>query len=402
MRSRKDLAKGGRRKGWRRADAGGSALIVVLWTVGLLSLFVGSFAFDAHIESRITSYYRKRTKADYLAISGLELAKWLIAGTQDLASDPGEDDPWDEVMRQLVKGFAVRDLVVVVTLNDDEIALSIEKEDDNEPDEGIAEIETAGEAGTVYGKTILSIDPKRSLRNINNLNSSSNDVSSEAKEQVLVENLEGILDVANVHPDIWTDYIDPFIDWIDPDDESRDIEAETLDWYDTLEPRYRAKNGPLETIDELRLIRNFTNEIVEEDLDLDSDDRPPRTYTVVGAISPLLTVYGDGKVNVNSAGEPVLSTLPGMDPEAAVEIVRVREELDEITGKRTPYKDWADLNNRVADIDPSFQEYLSYVSGVYEVTSAGEVHGVRKTIWCVVEFDSQAKKLKIRSWSEEQ
>jgi type II secretory pathway component PulK len=40
----------------------GSALIVVIWVVGLLAMFITSMAFDAQVESRLTSYYRKRAK----------------------------------------------------------------------------------------------------------------------------------------------------------------------------------------------------------------------------------------------------------------------------------------------------------------------------------------------------
>ena len=57
----------------------GSALILVLWVLGLLSMLVASFAFEAHIESRLTSFYRDRTKADFLARSGLDVAELLVA-----------------------------------------------------------------------------------------------------------------------------------------------------------------------------------------------------------------------------------------------------------------------------------------------------------------------------------
>ena len=67
--------------------ARGSGLIVVLWIIGILSLMVGSFAFDAHIEARITSYYRKRTKASYLAKSGVEIARMLMDGSSEMARD---------------------------------------------------------------------------------------------------------------------------------------------------------------------------------------------------------------------------------------------------------------------------------------------------------------------------
>ncbi len=62
----------------RRAACGGSALIIVLWTLGLLSLLIGSFAFDARIEARIISYYRKRSQAVYISKSGVELAEMLL------------------------------------------------------------------------------------------------------------------------------------------------------------------------------------------------------------------------------------------------------------------------------------------------------------------------------------
>ena len=70
----------------------GSALIIVLWVVGLLSMLIGSFAFDAHVESRITSYYRKRTKADYLARSGIEIAEMLMRGSAEITKDAKKDD----------------------------------------------------------------------------------------------------------------------------------------------------------------------------------------------------------------------------------------------------------------------------------------------------------------------
>ncbi|MDP2990016.1 MAG: hypothetical protein Q8O57_05570, partial [Kiritimatiellota bacterium] len=58
-----------------RASPDGSALIVVLWVIGLLSMFVMAFAFDMHVEARITSSWRKKLMAEYLAKAGVELAR---------------------------------------------------------------------------------------------------------------------------------------------------------------------------------------------------------------------------------------------------------------------------------------------------------------------------------------
>ena len=59
----------------RQRVRGGSALIMVLWVIAMMSLLVVSFAFDAHLEGRIVSYARKRRKAEALAFSGMRVAR---------------------------------------------------------------------------------------------------------------------------------------------------------------------------------------------------------------------------------------------------------------------------------------------------------------------------------------
>lgn len=50
--------------------------------------------------------------------------------------------------------------------------------------------------------------------------------------------------------------VDALTDWIDEDDEALPGGAENT-WYNTLTPPYKCKNGPLDTVDELLLIRGF-------------------------------------------------------------------------------------------------------------------------------------------------
>mgnify|MGYP000473525683 CR=1 FL=1 len=50
--------------------------------------------------------------------------------------------------------------------------------------------------------------------------------------------------------------------WIDDDSEVRYDGAETDDYYATLDPPYVAKNGPLDTVGELLLIRGFSRAIL--------------------------------------------------------------------------------------------------------------------------------------------
>jgi type II secretory pathway component PulK len=54
---------------------------------------------------------------------------------------------------------------------------------------------------------------------------------------------------------------DAIMDWIDEDDEPREYGAE-LEYYQTLQPPYAPKNGPLETVEELLLVRGITPELL--------------------------------------------------------------------------------------------------------------------------------------------
>jgi len=62
-------------------------------------------------------------------------------------------------------------------------------------------------------------------------------------------------------PNMTDEIADAILDWIDADDEIRDNGAEN-EYYTALSPGYRAKNGPLDTLDELLLVRGVTPELL--------------------------------------------------------------------------------------------------------------------------------------------
>ncbi len=62
-------------------------------------------------------------------------------------------------------------------------------------------------------------------------------------------------------PGMTEDVADAILDWIDPDDEPREFGAES-DYYQQLTPAYSAKNGPLDTIGELLLVRGVTPDLL--------------------------------------------------------------------------------------------------------------------------------------------
>ncbi len=62
-------------------------------------------------------------------------------------------------------------------------------------------------------------------------------------------------------PGMTEDVADAILDWMDEDDEPRDYGAESS-YYLGLQPPYQAKNGPLDTVEELLLVRGVTPQLL--------------------------------------------------------------------------------------------------------------------------------------------
>jgi DNA uptake protein ComE-like DNA-binding protein len=62
-------------------------------------------------------------------------------------------------------------------------------------------------------------------------------------------------------PNMTEDVADSIVDWIDSDTDPRPSGAEN-DYYSGLSPGYRCKNGPLDSVDELLLIKGVTKELL--------------------------------------------------------------------------------------------------------------------------------------------
>jgi len=342
----------------------GSALILVLWVLGLLSMLVASFAFEAHIESRLTSFYRDRTKAEHLARSGLDVAELLVAKSARLQGAERDEakaqsDIWYDPALQLSKGGTV-DLV-----------------------------HDMNEAGAGQGLIRLSITPEPARRNINQLID-----QTPASD----ETWERIFDVGGVPVEMWPTLIDSFYDWTDADDIPRPDGAETDDYYANLEKPYRARNGTLDTVGELALIKGFSQDILQGGTL--STGMFESDTVVMSGIADMLTTYGDGKVNINAASARVLRTLPGVDAEMAAYIVSERAMwVDETGGERRGFGNAAELLALVPDFPAHAVDLLTTTSKEFRITSTGDLNGVLRTIWCIVRFTND--RFTVLRWRED-
>ncbi|MFU8848116.1 MAG: general secretion pathway protein GspK [Opitutales bacterium] len=89
------------------------------------------------------------------------------------------------------------------------------------------------------------------------------------------------------------------LDWIDPDDIKRLNGAESED-YLRRNPPYRAANGPLQSLEELRLIKVWEDEFFNQ------DGQPNERFM---QLSRLVSVYYSGVINLNNAPAEVLELL---------------------------------------------------------------------------------------------
>ncbi len=125
---------------------------------------------------------------------------------------------------------------------------------------------------------------------------------------------------------------DAILDWRDPDDLHRLQGAET-EYYRALPVPYRARNGDFETLEELLLVKGVTPEIfagtatperLAELLARRPDERDFQAGEYLG-LARFLTVWGSGRVNLNTASSDVLVAM-GVPPAEAQALRQTREE----------------------------------------------------------------------------
>jgi type II secretory pathway component PulK len=140
------------------------------------------------------------------------------------------------------------------------------------------------------------------------------------------------------------------LDWRDADDLPRINGGEREEYIKANMPVIPA-NRPFSSTDELRHVLFMTPEVFAQ-------------------MRPFITVVGNGRINVNSAGEEVLMTLPGITPAVAQQLVRMRStgryprnvgEIRAVVGNafRTPTGREQTLFNRRATFQTTEIEIVS-------------------------------------------
>ncbi|MBI2437312.1 MAG: general secretion pathway protein GspK, partial [Lentisphaerae bacterium] len=255
---------------------GGAALIVVLWVVGLLALFVMAFAFDMHIETRITSSWRKKLKAEYLAQAGFELARMILFET----ADPDVNNPDTSIYLGKGSDENVRGAAISLARG------------------GVAEVTRELGAGSLS----LSVRPENARINLNNI------IFVNDRERTYIT-WQPLFEAAGVPWEQCDALVDCLLDWVDQD-ELTHLNGVESSYYESLDPPYQSKNAALDTVDELALIKGFDEKLPESDV------------SIYQAISGFLTTYAtDEKININAVDRNTIIGFLGIDAALADEII---------------------------------------------------------------------------------
>lgn len=325
-------------------DRGGSALIVVLWVLLMLSLLVASFAYDMKIEGTVTSYARNRLKAQAAASAGVEWTRAMLG-------------------RKVSNTLNADGQLVVEDGDDYDMALA-----SYNLSRGVGVSGITKEIGE--GSFTISIMPEESRGNVN----------------VLTDlQWDEMLDQAGVPQEKWDELKDCFQDWIDAGDEHKLNGAEKDDAY-YEEKGYEPKNGPLDTVDELLLIKGFTPALLYGGASPYNEKDPP-----LRGIAGLLTTWGDGKVNVNSASREVLmAILPNIDDFVVEKIMERRTGLDGQAGTVDDGFKTVDEVISYTGMDPKLAERITTTERKFlRIVSMGEVKNVKSGIWVIAQQSGQ-------------
>ena len=279
----------------------GIALILVLWVMVLLIALGTEFALSMKTEVNTTRNFKEDAETYYLAKAGMNLAKAEILSNAQFHS-------WTEEKGYIFGPVASENEETDNTVKPNTVQ-SVKPDVTPDTEQELEAPEPPQRTELPLGKGSIHY----SIRDENgkiNINTASRDILSKA----LAAN--GLL-LGSDRDTI----IDSILDWIDKDDRHRVNGAES-DYYRGQSPAYTAKNGPLDSLEELLKIRGVTPELFYGSEEYKSEESSDAENAP--GMARIFTVQGVSQFNPNTAERAVLEI---MYPENQVdEILEKKEE----------------------------------------------------------------------------
>ena len=382
----------------------GSALLMALWVIAVLSIMVLSFASEAHLQTGINVYMRERNRVSRLVDAGRILAEVVLsdyANVSEWSEDEDadklfEDDRWYKEKRDLKSG---RPCVIGPILVDEE-----------NPESGTVKVEMRITRGLNINELTPDSDQNWRLRWEMLLKSHGIPEDYEVEAYDSQHHSRSRFNLINL-------LIASFADWVDADDNSTSIDGEDCgaesEWYEeeyddnNVDDEYKRypRNGPIPDIKELSYIRGFREFPVVLTGGVLNPEEDPKDQITVKGIAEMFNTVGSAKVYVNDCTRDELMTVPGIfDEEDEEDFEKSTENIDAILGAKSEepdydvdetqswwqYKDFQDLQQRVADyggnnaqVGTEASNYLLFKpddTTIFEITIECESMGMTRSV----------------------
>ena len=326
----------------------GFILISVLLMISVLAVFIIEFNYDSRIKFRLADNLNLAAEALNNADAGIAVMMAALRQNKDIFDD--------ETAQPFLSG---------------RIQIPL--------DEGFCKVSIVQESGKININAICAPDGKPIRRRVDQMLRLIDLINDEYENNIPIS--------YSLVPSI--------IDWLDFDNnvttlpfiKGQNAGAENY-YYEKLKEPYKCKNGPFDVLNELLLVKGMTSEIF-----YGRKGKEKAGIKTIPGISQYLTVYGDGKININEAPIIVIESLSeSISPSVARNIIEQRkfcrysniEQLKKVPGMTNGiYEEIHDLIT--VDANESF----------YIVTSTGIIKDLERTVWVVVRKNRSTSQLNI-------
>jgi len=330
----------------------GSILILTVWVLSFLTIFAIGMGSIVSSQLNLASYFKDRLTMYYLAKAGVERA------TVELITD--RNKTYDTLNEDLTNNES---FFKEIPLDTGYFSVSYYLKDKT----GIDEV--------FYGA-----EDEASKININ---------------YAPTEALKSLLKIiGEVDDGTASDIANAILDWRDEDIVVSPFGAED-EYYKSLELPYKCKNKKFQILEELLLVKGMTPELFSN-------------------IKDLITVYGEGKTNINTASFSIFLAL-GLSNDFAERMIKFRQGSDEKDGTIDDnifksVEDMRNIGSMFTEESIALNRLISYdictvKSDIFRITSSGILkkdkgRELSRTITCVLRRKGEDRP-QILYWHEE-
>ena len=340
----------------------GIALIVVMVCITVLSILAAGFAFSMKVETKLAMNANNESELLALGKSGVAMAQWVLAQQLTISQEP-----YDSLNQKWAggPGSMMTSNSPLADVFMDNIKLG---------------------SGSF---SLKILDNERKM----NINMADPPLLEQAMRLIGVDAGDAAPITASI------------LDWIDPDSGQR-VGGTESDTYGSFDPPYQAKNGPIDELNELLLIRGigdfpeiYWGGAITERLPSAFQKRlrlhTPGAQPAFGVgLVDLFTPLSTGRLNLNTASQTTLQMIPYVDENIAARIIQCRSGPDGADGTEddTPFRNPGEgllcggLSQAVVG---QVQRYCDIRSRTFEVQVDAQINGYHRYFFATLTRNNQ-------------